>query len=269
MADDGLIEAYLRELRFSVATLPDADDIVAEALDHLLEALERHDRDSRSRAEIEAEVIARFGSAALVSRVCMSEAKRGAAVPTTRTRHAGLAAVVAPVLLVIGQSGNLAIEEGAGHGVAVFALTLSFPALAYGLWGLRARHGGLGRLGKAALVLALASPVLSMAASYAAIFALALLLSVAMTVFAVEMLRASVLPVAPLTLFAAGPLGVLVLGAVALGITMAGGDAGELPIELVASPVAIASVGFAWLGWHLWREPAVDHPTQGHRALAG
>ena len=37
MADDGVIAAYLRELRFSVARLPNADDIVAEAEDHLLE----------------------------------------------------------------------------------------------------------------------------------------------------------------------------------------------------------------------------------------
>jgi hypothetical protein len=41
VAGDGLIAAHLAELRYSVARLPDADDIVAEAADHLLEAVER------------------------------------------------------------------------------------------------------------------------------------------------------------------------------------------------------------------------------------
>lgn len=35
MADDGLIAAYLRELAYSVRDLPDAEEIVAEAADHL------------------------------------------------------------------------------------------------------------------------------------------------------------------------------------------------------------------------------------------
>ncbi len=35
MADDGLIAAYLRELDYSVARLPDRTEIVAEAEDNL------------------------------------------------------------------------------------------------------------------------------------------------------------------------------------------------------------------------------------------
>src|SRR5438093_1608263 len=128
MADDGLIAAYLRELRSSVARLADADDIVAEAEDHLLEAVERLTAAGRSSVEAEAEAIGRFGSAALVARICVVQAKQGAAVPTTRTRQAGLAAVLAPLLLAFGQWGNVRIDRGAGHGVAVAMLTLSFPA---------------------------------------------------------------------------------------------------------------------------------------------
>ncbi len=258
MAVDGLIAAYLRELSYSVASLPDADDIVAEAEDHLLEAVEHLGRVGRSPAEAEAEAVARFGSAALVARVCITESKRGAAVPTIRTRQAGLAALLAPLFVVAGQWGNLTIDRGAGHGVAVALLVAAFPALAFGLWGLRARHGGLGHLGPAALVLALASPILALAAGWAAIYAFALLLSLAVVVFAVEMLRASVLPVVPLVLLAAGPFAALAGAAVAAGVTVTGGDAGNLPLVLIVSPLGLTASGFAWLGWHLWREPAVD-----------
>ena len=124
MADDGLIAAYLRELDFSVARLADADDIVAEAEDHLREAAERPRRRRHAAAEAEAEAVARFGSAELVARVCAIEAKRGAAVPTTRTRQAGLAAILTPVLLVVGQYLNLnvPVEEGNAHGIGVALL---------------------------------------------------------------------------------------------------------------------------------------------------
>src|SRR6185436_910407 len=105
VAGDDLITAYLRELRASVAHLRDADDMVAEAEDHLRETVERL-RDDRSEAEAAAEAIARFGSAGYVAKVCTSEAKRGAAVPTRRTCIAGLSLFLAPVLLIVGTIGN-------------------------------------------------------------------------------------------------------------------------------------------------------------------
>lgn len=258
MADDRLIPGYLRELRLSVGRLRDADDIVAEAEDHLWETVDRLAAEGRTPHEAEAEALARFGSAALVAKVCISESTRGAAVPTTKTRLAGFALLLAPFLVVLGQWGNLAIEEGGGHGTAVFLLSLAFPALVLGLWGLRARHGGLGRLGLAALVLALLAPPLSLFAGYAAIGLLALLLALSVLVFGVAMLRASVLPVPPLVLVIAGPLLMLVYGVIALGVTLAGGDAGAAPVAVLVAPIAITAVGLAWLGWHLSQETAVD-----------
>ncbi len=259
MADDRLIAAYLRELRFSVAKLADADDIVEEAEDHLLEAVERLVADGRTPAEAEAEAVARFGSAALVAKVCISESTKGAAVPTTKTRLAGCALLLAPILLVVGEWGNEATDNTGGmHGTAVVVLGLAFPALIFGLWGLRARHGGLGRLGRAAFVLAALSPILSLAAAYGAAALLILLLAIALLVFGVEMLRASVLPVAPLTLVITGPIVVMVDFVVALVITIGGGDAGNMPVVYVVVPVLLAAVGLAWLGWHLSQETAVD-----------
>jgi hypothetical protein len=205
MADDGLIMAYLRELHFSVARLPDADAIVEESEDHLLEAAEQLTRAGRSRAEAEAEAVARFGSAELVARVCLTEAKRGVAVPTTRTRHAGLALALAPVCLVAGAIGNVAVRRGSVHGLAVMLMVAAFPLFVFGLWGLRTRHGGLGRIGRVAFVLAAVSPILS----YAALSGQALFL-----------------------------------------------------------PLSLTGVGLVWVGWILWREPAVDAPRRG-RSIAG
>jgi hypothetical protein len=261
MADDGLIAAYLRELDYSVAHLPDAADIVAEAEDHLCEAAERLVGDGRRRSEAEAEAVARFGSAALVAKVCAIESRRGASVPTSRTRAAGLAAMLTPVLLVVGQylNINVPVDRGPVHGIGVALLVASIPAFVFGLWGLRARHGGLGRLGKIAIVCAVISPFLNFLADVGVIAAIGLL-GLAVVVLVIEMLRANVLPVVPLVLLATGPVGVLAL---AVGITAAGGDAGDV----MAYPMLATTVGFVWLGSYLWSEPAVD-ATHRHGPLA-
>lgn len=261
MADDGVIAAYLRELEFSVARLTDAEDIVAEAEDHLREAAERLVRDGRRESEAEGEAIARFGSAALVARVCVIESKRGAAVPTNRTRQAGLAAMLTPVLLVLGQylNVNIPVDQGNAHGIGVVMLTAAIPAFIFGLWGLRARHGGLGRLGKVAIMAAAISPFMLFVNSYAGLIYALGLICLAVVVLCVEMLHANVLPVVPLALVALGPVGTIALIA---GITAAGGDAGNPP-AFVFVPGMV--VGFVWLGWYLWREPAVDSSRRPDR----
>jgi hypothetical protein len=251
MADDGLIAAYLRELDFSVARLADAAEIVAEAEDHLLEAADRLVRDGRSRTDAEAEAVARFGSAALIARICAMEAKRGASVPTTRTRAAGLTALLTPVLVVIGQYLNVTVDRGFVHGIGVMLLTATIPAFLVAIWGLRARHGGLGQLGKIAIVCAVVSPLLSFVAGYYGPVAAMGLLGLAVIVLVIEMLRANVLPVVPLVLLATGPCAVLAL---VVGITATGGDAGDV----AAYPMLLTVVGYLWLGWYLWRERAVD-----------
>lgn len=260
MADNGLITAYLRELEYSVAKLSDAADIVAEAEDHLHESADRLVSAGRSRAEAEAEAVARFGSATLVARICVIEAKRGAAVPTTRTRAAGLAALVTPLLLVVGQSINVTVARGFVHGIGVVMLTAAIPAFVFALWGLRARHGGLGRLGKAAIVGAVTSPFVTFIAGYYGLFAAIFLLGLAVVVLVIEMLRANVLPVVPLVMLAAGPVGVfvLVVGTIAAGID--GGD-------LAPYPMLVTVVGYVWLGWYLFCEHAVDAGSR-HGPLA-
>lgn len=264
MAGDGLIAAYLRELRFSVARLPDADEIVAEAEDHLLEAVEHlQGRDRRSPAEAEAEALARFGSAELVARICVAESKRGAAVPTRRTRLAGLALFAAPIALVLGHIGNVSTDkDNALHGPAVFVEAMALPLLLFGLWGLRNRHGGLGRAGTAAFVLALVSVPVGFG-GYPGFFAALGLLSCALVLFSVTLLRARVLPVFPIIMLGLGPL----VGSVLMVTAWAIQDDADAANGLLVT-IGFVAVAAAWLGWAMWREPAVDRRRPGSIAAA-
>jgi hypothetical protein len=172
-------------------------------------------------------------------------------VPTTSTRTAGLAALFTPILLVAGQYLNLTVDRGFVHGIGVVLLVGAIAVFVFVLWGLRARHGGLGRVGSIAIITAVVSPFMSFVAGYTGLFVALGLLGLSVVVLVVGMLRADVLPAVPLVLLAAGPLGALGLAG---ALTAAGADAGDV----MAYPLGLTVVGYLWLGWHLFREPAVD-----------
>ena len=259
MAESRVIEAYLTELRYSVDKLPDADNIVAEAADHLYSALERLTTQGVATADAEAQVLARFGSASLVSRLFAEEAKRGGAVSTTLTRRAGLVAMATVPMLVLGQVGNEVVPASRGqiHGVFVAMIGFGLVAFAVGLWGLRRRHGGLGRLGRVAFWWFIASPVLALPGGYGAFFVLGMEWLLIMSLIGVGMIRARVLPTPAVALFTMSPLGSL---AAAAAMTAAGADASYW-FPILVAPVAF---GFAWLGWAMSREPALDVRASEH-----
>lgn len=253
MAESGLIAAYLTELRYSVARLADADDIAVEAEDHLLASVDAAVATGASRVEAEAQALARFGSAPLVARVFNEEAKRGGAVSTRITRQAGLAAMLVPVLVVIGQSGNLAIDRGPLHGVAVALLVAAFAAFAFAVWGMRRRHGGLGRWGRAAFRLFIASPFIAAPFTWAAGAAFLAVQLVVVTLLGIGMIQARILPGLAVGLFTFAPAATL-LTAVAISSTVDGdGD----PYVFTAGAMVMAA-GLAWVGLAMWREPALD-----------
>lgn len=173
-------------------------------------------------------------------------------MPTSRTRTAGLAAILTPVLLVAGQYLNVTVpsDRGPAHGIGVAMLVAAIPAFVFGLWGLRARHGGLGRLGKVAITVACVSPFTVFIPGYGYFVAMGLL-GLAVVVLCVAMLHANVLPVVPLVLVATGPITVLAL---VVGVSVAGGDAGPV----WAYSMLLTTSGYVWLGWFLWNEAAVD-----------
>ena len=106
MAGYDLIDAYLSELRVSLGSFAAADTVLEEAEDHLLEAVEHLEVAGLSCRDAQVQALARFGSAALVSKVCVTESRKGAAVSTTFTRRAGLIATTTPLLLLLGLAGN-------------------------------------------------------------------------------------------------------------------------------------------------------------------
>lgn len=211
------------------------------------------------RVDAEADALATFGSASLVSKVFVEEAKRGGAVSTTTTRRAGLAAMAAVALVVVGQAGNDPAGRGAVHGMFLAMLTLGIAAFAFGLWGIRRRHGGLGVVGRVAFWWFLASPVLAAPFGWGAFAALAAEWLLIMVLLGVAMIRARVLPVAAVALFALSPL-VSVLVGLLLSPDVFNAQYGFL------LPIAPVGIGFAWLGWAMWREPALDQRRARHDA---
>lgn len=251
MDESRLIDAYLGELRHSVAKLPGADDIVAESADHLLTSVECLVRGGLDRSDAETEALARYGSAALVARVFAEEAKRGSAVSTSLTRRSGIAAMAAVVLVGAGQTGNVLTVDGPGHVSFLVMLAGGFLAFAVGLWGVRRRHGGLGTIGRVAFWWFVAAPFVAAPAVYFAPLVLVAELLLIMCLLGVGMIRARVLPIPAVVLFTLSPLFML---AVIGGFIAAGIDAGPWFLTLLG-PVG---VGYAWLGWAMSREPALD-----------
>lgn len=128
---------------------------------------------------------------------------------------------------------------------------MAVGAFAYGLWGLRSRHGGLGNWGRAAFWLFVASPVLAMPFGWGAGVALVALQLLVVALLGVGMLQARVLPPVPVAMVSLGAPATVLTAAVlsALGV-----DAPRY--AMVALLVCV--LGFAWLGWAMWREPALD-----------
>jgi hypothetical protein len=89
-------------------------------------------------------------------------------------------------------------------------------------------------------------------------------MATAICVLAVEMIRAQILPVVPVALLVVGALGVLAVSLATFVVDVAH----DIWIELVAVAGAPLVIGIMWLGWYLWREPAVDPVGTGPLATA-
>ncbi len=263
MASDDLIAAYLIELRMSLGSLGDKEMVLEEAADHLSESVEHLIAQGVAPAEAMSLALARFGSASLITKVCKTESRKGAAVSTTFTRRAGLAAALAPFLLLFGAGGNAYFESNDGfngqlHGLAVVCVVVGVVAFILGMFGLGVRHRGLGRFGKAALILMMLSPFLAAPFTWGAGGVFLLLTGVAVTLLAIGMLRAGALPVIPVVILGLAPL-------MGIGFYAAGALTGGNPIDehtwFFALPIGLMVGAMGWLGWYQWNEPALDRPA--------
>ena len=161
MAGDQLIERYLADLRRRLAWRADVDDVIAEAADHLLSAVERLVADGESTERAQQAVLGRFGDPTTVATAFAATSTGGLAMPTRFTRLAGVAAMIAAALWAVSAAMWLIDEflEPSGRAEPVvqlvaFASLLGASALmVVVVVGLHRRHGGLGALGRIGLSL--------------------------------------------------------------------------------------------------------------------
>jgi hypothetical protein len=253
-AEYRLVAAYLVELHHSLDGIhgDDAHEIVAEVADHLYEAADRHG---------ELETLARFGTPNLVAATFHKEARKGAAVPTTFTKRAGLVAALSPLFLALGAWANEFTDRGFAHGAAVLFEVVAFPAVIVGILGLRSRHGGLGLLGRIGFWAFIAGPVFSIFMPWAGIAITGGLWALAFVLLGVAMLRAGVLPRTPVALFG---FSAVAYALVAAAVSAAGADVGEGWVV----PLVLQFAGFTWLGWAMWQEEVLATPGSGPWASA-
>lgn len=248
MAEARLIAAYLDELYHDVRTLADADDIVAEVEDHLLEARDAFERRGLAPLEAELQALAQFGTPSLVSRALIIESRKGSAVASTFTRRAGFAALALPFVAMLGALlMSIGDDKTLVRNTGIVLLTLTLALFVLAVLGLRRRHrGALGAWGTAAFALFLTSPLIAFPFGWGAAVVFIIVLIVAILLLAVGMLRAGVLPRAPIALFGfAGSVGIV---AALPGETM----------PLVYLGFALVAFGLGWLGWVMWHEDALD-----------
>jgi hypothetical protein len=263
VAEARLIAAYLGELHHDIERLLDADAILAEVEDHLLEAREVFERAGRDPLAAELEALAQFGTPSLVSQALITEARKGSAVATKFTRHAGLAALLIPVFAVVGQIVNAETDRGFVHGIGITMLGLMVPLLGVAIVGMFKRHrGALGRWGTTAAVLFIAAVPLSFTFGWGALAALEVILLIsAVAVLTIGMLKAGVLPRLPIVMFGLAGAATLAGGAIAAAFGHHMGNAIVFEVSLFEFAAAFMAAGLAWLGWIMWREDALDVPT--------
>ncbi len=160
MAQHALIDGYLGELRRELRRLPDAEDIVSEVADHLLEGVGRRRERGLSLVVAQQSVLTEFGNPMLVSRAFASSKHGGIAVPTTFTKRAGLLGIISAVLYVGAMFAKIVdnATNDAGDWDALWwkVSFYLFPAagilLVALVVGLNRRHGGaLGGKGRGAI----------------------------------------------------------------------------------------------------------------------
>lgn len=101
MADDGVIDAYLDELRAQMRWHGDVADIVAEADDHLRSTVDALIANGVGNGDAQREAVARFGDPAIVARACATTRRGRLALPTRSTRQGGVLGVVSGSLWLV------------------------------------------------------------------------------------------------------------------------------------------------------------------------
>lgn len=213
MARHELIEGYLARLAEEVRWRDDADDVLAEARDHLSTAVERAVARGTDPEVAQREALAAFGDPPVVARA-LATTRRGVALPTSATRSAGRSALLGAAAWVLFPlawwSGSALEDRGAAAGPVAYwvgtgALAVAVVLTLIALDGLFVRHGGPGVAGWVARILA----AVAVAATFLAWFipGWGLLIGSAAAVTAIALWREHLAPRWGLAALGAGWLG--------------------------------------------------------------
>ena len=146
MAEPDLIESYLIHLHRCIRFRRDADDVVAEAEDHVREAVERLCRAGADPIAAQRITLERFGDPVVVARALSATSHGGIAMPTAFTRAAGTAALASALAWVIAAAGlSLGGLQGMGENLYLAFLlpvVIAAATTAVALAGLLSRTGG-------------------------------------------------------------------------------------------------------------------------------
>lgn len=172
MAEPDLIDAYLIHLHRCLRYRRDADDVVAEAEDHVREAVERLCRSGADPIAAQRITLERFGDPVVVARALSVTAHGGIAMPTAFTRAAGTAALTSALAWILAAA---ALSSSGFGGLTddrfiLFAFPVAIAAVTtmVALAGLLARAGGRRDAATIlAMVLAGAAAAMMMVAAWA------------------------------------------------------------------------------------------------------
>ncbi len=166
MAEYAVIDRYLSELEREVRWFRDAEEIIEEVTDHLLEAVAVHARRGLDRIAAQKRAFTEFGDPTLVGRAFASTRSGGIAMPTEFTRRSGVALVASSFLWLAALGfiywSDVADRTRPWEGlpwalylIGTFTLMAAGVLLAIGILGINRRHGGgLGNTGRLAFWIA-------------------------------------------------------------------------------------------------------------------
>ena len=268
MAEHTLIDRYVSELGHEMKWARNAEEILEEVVDHLLEAVAVHARRGLDLVAAQRHALAEFGDPKLVGRAFASTTTGGIAVSTMFTRRAGVALTISSFLWLVAIGlfywSDVLERTRPWEGVplAVFlagtvTLMTAGAMLTAGVLGLNRRHGGtLGLAGRLALWIAVFTALAGFASW--AWFVWLTALGVGAVILAVALYRAEIAPAASAILFGIGGAGAAVT-AWWFQLTTAEVDLGEGAFAVaVFVSLAAYSLGLFLLGGWLRSEEPVD-----------
>ena len=265
MAEYALIDGYLDTMRTRVRWRRDVEDLVAEMEDHLYSTVERFEARGTDTQLAQRQTLDRFGDPDLMADAYASTPTGGIAVPTKFTKTAGLAALAAAALWVGAAATLLFAEAVVSEWEGAYFIYIAFIVSASAMTlmttaGLRERHGGLGALGLAGLIIAGVGVVAALIIGWAMPFWMTIQ-GVGYLFVAIAVLPMRVAPRLPIIGYGSG----LLLGSIAWGIARAmevgsvdGWDDYPVAYE-IGGTVGFVIVAAGLLGLGLWlrgEEPA-------------